>query len=101
MWTAHNMKAQQFLGYFITEIQHKTLPDILQFRFFVFKDNTSPKTLQSDAASNTLGIIEFKIPNETPSTALDAITYAKKHVTFNTPLHYHIHKWTHSKCLCK
>ena len=37
-------------------------------------------------------------PNETPSTALGVITHAKKHVTFSTPLHGYIHKWTHSKC---
>ena len=72
------MSPQKFLGYFITEIQHKTLPDILQVRFFVLKDNTSPKILLSYAASIRLSIIEFTVPNETPSIALDAMTYAKK-----------------------
>ena len=99
-WTAHNMTPQKFLGYFIADIQHKSLPDILQVRFFVFKDNTSPKILLSYAASIRLGIIEFKVPNEVPSKALDAITRHKKHVTFSNPLHSHIHMKTNNKSQC-
>ena len=45
MWTAHNMGPQKFLGYFMMDIQHKTLPDILQFRFFVFNKSTLTKIL--------------------------------------------------------
>ena len=97
MWTAHDMSPQTLLGYFIADIQHKTLPDILQVRFFVFKGNISPTMLLSYPASIRLGIIEFKVPNKTSSIALDAMTYAKKHVTFSTPLHSYAHKWTHSK----
>ena len=96
-WTAHDMGPQKVLGYFMTDIQHITLPDILQVRFFVFKDNTSPKILLFYAASNRLNIIELKVPNEAPSTALDAITHARKRITFSIPLHKYLCKWTYSK----
>ena len=84
-WRAHNETPQQFLGYFIADIHHKTTADVLPVRFYVFKDTTSPKILLSYAASEKLGIVKFQIPNETP-TAADAIT-TKKHVTFRTPIH--------------
>ena len=95
-WTAHDMTPQKFLGYFIADIQHKTLPDVLQVRFFIFKDNTLPKILLSYAASIRLGTIEFKVPNKAPSVALDAITEARKHITFSTPLHSYVHKHQHN-----
>ena len=100
MWIAHDMSPQKFLGYFIADIQHKTLPDILQVRLFIFKDSTSPTLLLPYAPSIRLGIIEFKVPSETPSIALDAMTYAIKHVTFSTPLHSFAQKWTCSKSQC-
>ena len=59
---------------------------MLPIRFYVFKDTTSPKILFSYAASERLGIVKFKIPNEAPSIVLDTIS-TKKHVTFRTPLH--------------
>ena len=49
-WAAHDMTPQRFLGYFITDIQHRSQPDILQVRFFIFKDNTSPQILLSYSA---------------------------------------------------
>ena len=85
-WTAHDETPQQFLGYFIADIQHKTKPEVLPIRFYVFKDTTSPKILLSYAASERLGIVKFQIPNEAPSIALDTIS-TKKHVTFRMPLH--------------
>ena len=84
-WTAHDDKPQQFLGFFIADIHHKTQPDGLSVRFYVFKDTTSPRILLSYAASERLGIVKFQIPNEAPSTALDAISITK-HVTFRTLL---------------
>ena len=96
-WAAHDMTPQRFLGYFIADIQHKSQPDILQVRFFVFKDNTSPQILLSYSASIRLGIMEFKVPNEAPVTALDAITQHKKHVTFSNPLHSHTCMQTKNK----
>ena len=96
-WAAHDMTPQRFLGYFIADIQHKSQPDILQVRFFVFKDNTSPQILLSYSASIRLGIMEFKVPNEAPVTALDAITQHKKCVTFSNPLHSHTHVKTKHK----
>ena len=84
-WRAHNETPQQFLGFFIADIHHKTTSDVLPVRFYVFKDTTSPKILLSYAASEKLGIVKFQIPNETP-TAVGAIT-TKKCVTFRTPIH--------------
>ena len=86
MWTAYDEMPQQFLRYFIADIHHKTQPEVLPIRFYVFKDTTSPKILLSYAASERLGIVKFQIPNEAPLIALDTIC-TKKHVTFRTPLH--------------
>ena len=99
-WAAHDMTPQRFLGYFIADIQHKSQPDILQVRFFVFKDNTLPQILLSYSASTRLGIMEFKVPNEVPATALDAITHHKKCITFSNPLHSHTHIRTKNKDHC-
>ena len=73
-WTAHNDAPQQFLGFFIADIHHKTTPEILPVRFYVLKDTTSAKIPLSYAALERLGIVKFQIPNEIPSTALDTIT---------------------------
>ena len=85
IWRAHDETPQQFLGFFIADIHHKTTSDILLVRFYVFMDTTSPKILLSYAVSEKLGIVKFQIPNKTP-TAVDAIT-TKKCVTFRTPIH--------------
>ena len=85
-WTVHDETPQQFLGYFIADIHHKTKPEVLPIRFYVFNDTTSPKILLSYAASERLGIVKFQIPNEAPSIALDTISM-KKHVTFQMPIH--------------
>ena len=73
-WTVHGNTPQQFLGFFIADIYHKTQPEILPVRFYVFKDTTSPKILLLYAASERLGIVKFQIPNEGLSTALDTIS---------------------------
>ena len=53
----------------------------------MFEDTTSPPILLSYTASERLGIIEFKVPNEaTTPAAIDTIS-TKKKVTFSTPLH--------------
>ena len=85
-WTVHDETPQQFLGYFIADIHHKTMPEVLPIRFYVFNDTTSLTILLSYAASERLGIVKFQIPNEAPSIALDTISM-KKHVTFQMPLH--------------
>ena len=77
MWTAHDETPQQFSGYFIADIHHKTMPEVPPIRFYVFKDTTSPKILLSYAASERLGIVKFQIPNEAPSIALDTISTKK------------------------
>ena len=86
MWTVHDETPQQFLGFFIADIHHKTQPEVLPIRFYVFKDTTSPKILLSYVASERLDIVKFQIPNEAPSIALDTIS-TKKHVMFRMPLH--------------
>ena len=86
LWSSHDSKPQQFLGYFIINIHHKTISKTLPFRFYVFQDTTNPPILLSYSASERLGIIEFKVPNEAPSAiAVDTITTNKK-VTFSNPL---------------
>ena len=85
-WAVHNNTSQQFLGFFIADIHDKTQPEILLVRFYVFKDTTSPKILQSYTASERLDVVKFQIPNEVPSTALDTIS-SRKHVAFRTPLY--------------
>ena len=85
-WTAHDDKPQQFLGFFIADIHHKTKPDVLPVRLYVFKNTTSPNILLSYATSERLGTVKFQITNEAPSTTLDTISLTK-HVTFRTQLH--------------
>ena len=34
MWRVHDEKPQQFLGFFITDIHHKTQPEVLIIRFY-------------------------------------------------------------------
>ena len=58
----------------------------MQVRFYVFEDTTSPPILLSYVASERLGIIEFKVPNEAIlPAAIDTIS--TKRVTFSTLLH--------------
>ena len=57
----------------------------MQVRFYVFEDTTSPPILLSYAASERLGIIKFKVPNEAIlPAAIDTIS--TKRVTFSTLL---------------
>ena len=86
LWSSHDSKPKQFLGYFITNIHHKTISKTLPVRFYVFQDTTNPPILLSYSASERLGIIEFKVLNEAPSAiAVDTISTTKK-VTFSNPL---------------
>ena len=86
LWSSHDSKPQQFLGYFITNIHHKAISKTLPVRFYVFQDSTNPLILLSYSASEGLCIIEFKVPNEAPSAvAVDTISTTKK-VTFSNPL---------------
>ena len=55
----------------------------MQVRFYVSEDTTRPPILLSYPASERLGIIEFKGPNEaTTPAAIDTISMKKK-VTFS------------------
>ena len=70
LWSSHDNKPQRFICYFIIHVHHKTLPKTMQVRFYAFEDATSPPILLSYPASEWLGIIKFKVPNEatTPAT---------------------------------
>ena len=66
MWSADDGTFQSFLGYIVLNIQHKTLPQTLPIKFFVFEDATSPHILLSYPASSRLGIVQFTVPNKAP-----------------------------------
>ena len=87
-WSAHDGECRHFLGYIVLNIQHKTTPQILSIKFYVFEDYTNPTTLLSYAASSRLGIVHFTIPNEAPvNFPLWVNAIAKnKTVTFNQHL---------------
>ena len=51
-WSAHNGTCQNFLGYIVLDIQHKTLPQVLPCKFYVFEDSTSPDIPLSYPASS-------------------------------------------------
>ena len=42
LWSSTDSKPQQFLGYFIINIHHKTISKTLPVRFYVFQDTTNP-----------------------------------------------------------
>ena len=87
-WRAHNRMPQNILKYIVLDIQHKTLPQVLPFKLYVFEDFTSPDILLSYPTSSRVGIVEFKVPNESTTflpAILDAIT-SPKTGTFSTHL---------------
>ena len=87
LWSSHDNKSQRFIGYFIKDVHHKTLPKTMQVRFYVFEDTTSPPIPLSYPASERSGIIVLKVPNEaTRPAAIDTIS-TKKKVIFSTPPH--------------
>ena len=44
-WSAHDGKRRHLLGYIVLNIQHKTTPQILPIKFYVFEDHTTPRDL--------------------------------------------------------
>ena len=50
-WSAHDGTCQNFLGYIMLDIQHKTLPQTLLCKFYVSEDSASPHILLSYPAS--------------------------------------------------
>ena len=79
LWSSHDNQPQMFQGYFIKNIHHRTISKTLPVRFYVFQKTTSPPILLSYPASERLGTIKFKEPNEasTPA-AVDTITTKQK-----------------------
>ena len=72
-WPAHDGTCQNFLGYIVLDIQHKTLPQSLPGKFYVFEDSASPHILLSYPTSSRLGIVQFTVPNEAPINFLSMI----------------------------
>ena len=74
--------------FFTVDMQQKTKPDVNPISFYMFKDSTKPSTLLSFSTSIHLGILEFKVPNEAKTHAIDSITKSakKKKVSFTIPL---------------
>ena len=84
-WSAHDGKHRHILGYIVLNIQHKTTPQILPIKFYVFEDQTNPEILLSYAASSRLGIVQFTVSNKTPVNCplwINTITQIKT-VTFS------------------
>ena len=74
-WISNNSIFHTFLGQFITDIQHKTEPKSYPTHFYAFKDLINLQILLSYTASDRLGILEFKVPNEAALTHLTLGTY--------------------------
>ena len=71
---------QNFLGYIVLDIQHKTLPQFLPCKLYAFKDFTSPNILLSYPTSSRFGIVVFTVPNEAQinfPVMIDTITNSK------------------------
>ena len=62
---------QKYLGHIILDAHYKTMGRSYPTRFYIFKDTTSPLILISYAASDMLGILQFKLPNKTASAQID------------------------------
>ena len=90
----HHENPPKFIVYFIFNEQEKTQLTTVQICFYIFLETTCPQNLSSYALSEMLGIIKFKICNEAPTSAQDAITAhnqpAPKHTSLSTPLHIDI-----------
>ena len=69
MWmtqSAYDGTCQNFLGYIVLDIHHKTLPQVLPCKFYVFENQTSPDILLSYPTSSRVGIVQFTVPNKVP-----------------------------------
>ena len=82
----HGGSGGQFIGYFVGAVHQKTLSKTLQVRFYVFEGTTCPKLLLSYAASERLGIIEFKVPNKSSTSSPLGFISTTKNITFSKPL---------------
>ena len=96
---SHDGKPKPFLGHFIAEVQHTTLPRSYPVWFYVFENATSPHILLFYTTLERLGILEFKVPNlaaqsqlqidnlSVPSSpTLGSLRKTTKHVTLCDPL---------------
>ena len=62
-WISHYGSTKPFLGHFIANVQHATLPRLYPTQFYNFEDDTFPHILLSYATLERLGTLEFKVPN--------------------------------------
>ena len=86
-WSAHDGECQDFLGYIMLDIQHKTLPQTLPIKFYVFKDMTRTCIILSYPASSRLGIVQFTVPNEAPVNFPSRINAIINHKTVTFSQH--------------
>ena len=73
-WISHDSKPHPFLGHFIPEVNHATLPRPYPTNFYVIEDATSSQILLLYATSEHLEILEFKVPNLASQSHIDALT---------------------------
>ena len=96
-WISHGGSPKPFVGHFITDVNYTMLPRSYLTHFYVFEDATTPQILLSYAASEGLGILEFKVPNLVAYSHIDALTIptsptsgglrnTAKSITFHDPL---------------
>ena len=72
-WISHYDSPKPFLGHFMANVQHATLPRLYPTTFYVLEDATSPHILLTYATSERLGILEFKIPNLVAQPHIDTL----------------------------
>ena len=93
-WMSHNGLPKSFLGHFITEVSHAKEPRMYPVGFYVFEDATNPPNLLSYATSESLGIVQFEVPNFAVAHSLDQVAVqtpsskrkTPKKVTFQDPI---------------
>ena len=73
-WILHNGSPKPFLGHFVTEVQHATLPKTYPTHFYVFEDTTSLQILLSCAKLERLGILQFKVPILVAHSQVDSLS---------------------------
>ena len=73
-WISHDGKPQPFLGHFIANVNHTTHPRLYPMHVYIFKDATNPQIWLSYTMLEHIGILEFKVPNLTVKSHLDAAT---------------------------
>ena len=96
-WISHDGTSKPFLGHFVAEVNPTALHRLYPTHFYIFEDANSPLILLSYAASERLGILEFRVPSLVAHSYIDSLTVptcptpgslrkTAKHITFWNPL---------------